>query len=437
MSPETETAEQVLDVVIEKMVYGGEGLARTPQGVLLVAGVLPGERARVQVEERRQGVRRARLRELLAASPKRIVPDCPYFGRCGGCHYQHTSYQRQLEIKKEVLLECFERIGKLHLDIPITVLPSEPWHYRNRTRFQIENQSSVFQMGYFELSSHHLCPVERCPISVPAINAAIEKLNHGVGASCFPEGKAELELFASDSGQALLATVYSSAAPPENFGEMLMSAIPGLKSVGWFEKFSWRQRVWGAGAITVHVGEFHYRVSHDSFFQPNRFLSEPMIHAVLGDLEGAHALDLYAGVGFFTIPLARRFQHVTAVEAHAASAQDLRTNVGVVGTRARAYHSNAEKFLSGGAGGARGAQNWDAVVVDPPRSGLNRAVVEPLRRLGPKRLVYVSCDPTTLARDLKALLLESAEYRIRSLHLVDQFPQTFHVETVVHLDRNG
>ena len=429
MSPETETAEQVLDVVIEKMVYGGEGLARTSQGVLLVAGVLPGERARVQVEERRQGVRRARLRELLAASPKRIVPDCPYFCRCG--HYQHTSYPRQLEIKKEVLLECFERVGKLHLDIPVTVLPSEPWHYRNRTRLQIEKQSSVFQIGYFELSSHRLCPVERCPISVPAINTVIEKLNHGVGASCFPEGKAEIELFASDSGQALLATVYSSAAPPENFGEMLMSAIPEIKSVGWFEKFSWRQRVWGAGAITYHVGEFHYRVSHDSFFQPNRFLSEPMIHAVLGDLEGAQALDLYAGVGFFTVPLARRFQQVTAVEAHVASAQDLSTNVGVVGTRARAYHSNAEKFLSGG------ARNWDTVVVDPPRSGLNRAVVEPLRRLRPKRLVYVSCDPTTLARDLKVLLLESAEYRIRSLHLVDQFPQTFHVETVVHLDRNG
>ncbi|MBI1956274.1 MAG: 23S rRNA (uracil(1939)-C(5))-methyltransferase RlmD, partial [Acidobacteria bacterium] len=385
----------------------------------------------VQVEERRHGVRRGRLLELLAASPDRIVPDCPYFGRCGGCHYQHTSYQRQLEIKKEVLLECFERIGKLHLDIPITVLPSEPWHYRNRTRFQVEKQASVFQIGYFELSSHRLCPVERCPISAPAINTAIEKLNHGVGAACFPEGKAELELFASDSGQALLATVYSSVAPPENFGEMLMSAIPEVKSVGWFEKFSRRQRVWGAGAITYHVGEFHYRVSHDSFFQPNRFLPEPMIRAVLGDLEGAQALDLYAGVGFFTVPLARRFEQVTAVEAHAASAQDLRTNVGVVGTRARAYNSNAEKFLS------RMKKTWDAVVVDPPRSGLSRGVVEPLRRLRPKRLVYVSCDPTTLARDLKVLLLESAEYRIRSLHLVDQFPQTFHVETVVHLDQAG
>ncbi|MBI4465787.1 MAG: 23S rRNA (uracil(1939)-C(5))-methyltransferase RlmD, partial [Acidobacteria bacterium] len=430
MPPETETAAQVLDVVIEKMVYGGEGLARTPQGVLLVGGVLPGERAKVQIEEKRHGVRRARLRELLVASPERVIPDCPYFGRCGGCQYQYASYQRQLELKREILIECFERIGKLRLEIPVTLVPSEPWHYRNRTRFQIEKQAAAFQIGYFELSSHRLCPVERCPISAPAINAAIEKLNQGVGASHFPDGKAEIELFASDSGQALLATVYSPAAPPENFGEMLMSAIPEVKSVGWFEKLSRRQKVWGEGFIVYHVGEFHYRVSHDSFFQTNRFLPESMIRAALGDLEGTRALDLYAGVGFFTIPLARRFAQVTAVEAHAASAQDLATNAGVVGTRARACHSNVEKFLSGV------TKKWDAVVVDPPRSGLNRVVIGHLCRLRTPRLVYVSCDPTTLARDLKALM-EGAEYRIRSLHLVDQFPQTFHVETVVHLDQAG
>ncbi|MBI3895584.1 MAG: class I SAM-dependent RNA methyltransferase [Acidobacteria bacterium] len=429
MPPETETAEKVLDVAIEKMVYGGEGLARTPQGVLLVAGVLPGERAKVQIEEKRQGVLRARLLEVLVASPDRVVPEHPYFSRCGGCVYQHLSYLRQLEIKKEVLLECLERIGKLHLDMPVVMIPSEPWHYRNRSRFQIKKEASVFQIGYFEVSSHRLCAVERCPLSPPAINAALEQLNQGVGASCFPEGRSELELFASDSGQALLASVYSPALPQENFGEVLMTAIPGLESVGWFEKPSRRPKTWGAGAITYHVGEFHYRISHDSFFQPNRFLPEAMIYAVLGDLEGTRGLDLYAGVGFFTLPLARRFEQMTAVEAHGASAQDLKSNVGVVGTRARAYHSSVEKFLSAT------SRNWDALVVDPPRNGLNRVVIEHLCRLQPKRLVYVSCDPTTLARDLKALS-GGARYRIRSLHLVDQFPQTFHLETVVHLEAN-
>ncbi|MBI4460063.1 MAG: class I SAM-dependent RNA methyltransferase [Acidobacteria bacterium] len=430
MPPETETAEQVLDVLIEKMVYGGDGLARTSQGVILVPDVLPGESARVQLRERRHGVWRGRLLEILSSSPDRVVPEHPYFSRCGGCLYQHIAYPRQLEIKKEILLESLERIGKLHLCVPVIVASSEPWQYRNRSRFQTEKEPSTFRIGYFEASSHSLCPVESCPISAPAINSVLAKLNAGAGASCFPQGKAELELFASDSGHALLATVYASSPPPENFGDSLMAAIPELKSVGWLDQVSGRPSVWGAGAVTYHVGEFHYRVSHDSFFQPNRFLLEQMIDAVLGDLEGARALELYAGVGFFTVPLARRFQQVTAVEAHSSSALDLKTNSGVVGLRASPYHADVEKFLS------RAAKSWDAIVVDPPRSGLHRAIVEHLSRLRPGRLVYVSCDPTTLARDLK-LFSESAGYRVRSLHLLDQFPQTFHIETVVHLEQPG
>ena len=154
-----------------------------------------------------------------------------------------------------------------------------------------------------------------------------------------------------------------------------------------------------------------------------------MIPAVVGDLEGNWALDLYAGVGFFTIPLARRFERVVAVETDAPSARDLASNVGVVGGRARADRKTVENFL------ATNSRPWDAVVVNPPRSGLNRMVVEPLCRLRPPRLVYVSCDPTTLARDLAALTHDA--YQIRSVHLVDQFPQTFHLESIVHLEKVG
>jgi 23S rRNA (uracil1939-C5)-methyltransferase len=426
-----ETIGRNIDVSIEKMVYGGEGLARTAEGVLLVPLVLPGERASVQLEERRQGVRRGRLLQVLEPSADRIPAECPYFARCGGCHYQHIRYERQLQVKQDILKECFERVGKIRLEVPIAVLPSEPWQYRNRTRFQIHKESSRFEIGYFELLSHRLCPIEHCPVSSPAINDVLGKFCQGAGAACFPEGDAELELFASDTGQAMMATVYSSEAAPPVFGEALQSTIPQITSVCWRRQRSNREtakiHTWGNGSIAYHVGEFHYRVGHESFFQTNRFVLDDFIRAAVGDLEGKRALDLYAGVGLFTIPLARRFEKVAAVESHPASARDLESNVGVVGARARAYRLTAEKFL------ATASPGWEVIVADPPRSGLNRLVLEHLCRLRPRLFVYISCDPATQARDLATLI--RAGYGIRSVHLVDLFPQTFHVESVVHMER--
>ncbi|MBI4464165.1 MAG: 23S rRNA (uracil(1939)-C(5))-methyltransferase RlmD [Acidobacteria bacterium] len=427
MEPRSQTIGPMLDISIEKLVYGGDGLARTSQGVLLVPGVMPGERATVQVEPLRRGVRRGRLVELLAASQDRVAADCPYFARCGGCHYQHIRYERQLELKQEILRECLERTGKIRLEVPVRVLAAEPWHYRNRARLQVEKQTSVFQVGYFESFSQRLCAVESCPISSPAINEVIQKFSQGAGASCFPEGKTEVELFASETDQALLATVYSSLEAPPDFGDKLMSMIPTVQSVAWLKRPEGRRTTWGSGMISYRVGEFHYRVSHDSFFQTNRFLLAEMIQAVVGDLEGKTALDLYAGVGFFTIPLTRRFEKLVAVENHPSSARDLASNVGVVEMRARAHRMAVEKFLQAA------ASKWEMILVNPPRSGLSRSVIEPLCRLRPTRLVYISCDPTTLARDLAAIT--SSGFHIRSVHLVDQFPQTFHLETIVHLER--
>jgi 23S rRNA (uracil1939-C5)-methyltransferase len=429
----SQPVEQTLNVSIEKMVYGGEGLARTDEGVLLVPLVLPGERASVQLQERQKGVRRGRLLEVLYASPDRVAAECPYFARCGGCHYQHIRYDKQLGLKKEILRESFERIGKIRLETPISVIASEPWHYRNRTRLQIQKEFSRFEIGYFETLSHQICPVEICPISSPGINDALAQLAHGVGAACFPDGAAEIELLASDSDRELLATVYSSEAAPAVFGDALHSAIPSVKSVEWRQKFSPRLSPtvtnWGNGSITYHVGDHHYKVGHDSFFQINRFLPEAFIGAVVGDLEGQSVLELYAGVGYFTIPLAHRFAKVAAVESHPASARDLASNVGVVGDRARAYHLTAEKFLM------TASRNWDVIVANPPRGGLNKIVLEHVSRLRPQCFVYVSCDPATLVRDLGTLI--RAGYRLRSVHLIDQFPQTYHIESIVHLEHTA
>lgn len=424
-----------LNVSIEKMVYGGEGLARTQEGVLLVPLVLPGERVAVQPEDRSKGVRRARLLQVAEPSADRVSARCPYFGHCGGCQYQHIGYNRQLQIKQEILRECFERIGKIRIEVPISVIASEPWQYRNRTRLRIHKERQSFQIGYFELLSHHLCPIDHCPISSPLINDVISKLAGGLGADSFPDGSAEIEVLASDSGQSLLATVYSAEPAPHAFGDVIRNALPAITSVCWRQEAAGRQAgrprkaaaVWGSGYIVYHVGEFHYRVGHESFFQTNRFLLQELIGAAVADLDGQRALDLYAGVGLFTLPLARRFENVAAVEADASAARDLVSNIGVVSGRARAYRLTAEKFV------ATALPNWDVIVTDPPRNGLGKIVRENLCRLRPRRLVYISCDPTTLARDIAAF--SGCGYRIRSVHLADLFPQTFHMESVVHMER--
>jgi 23S rRNA (uracil1939-C5)-methyltransferase len=257
-----------------------------------------------------------------------------------------------------------------------------------------------------------------------------------VGTAVFPDcgpeepgGQLELELFASDNDRTMLATIYSSVAPPPGFGDELQKAVPVLESVCWRCRSSQTETVWGSGAVIFRVGEFHFRVSHDAFFQTNRYLLEAMIQTVRQDMEGDRALDLYAGVGLFALPLARHFEKVAAVEAGDTAARDLAANVGVVGGRARAFHKIVEKFL------AITSTNWDLVVVDPPRSGLTQGVANHLRRILPRRLVYVSCDPTTLARDMA--LLTPSPFRIQSVELVDQFPQTFHIESVVHLEQSG
>ena len=424
---------QRLTVSIEKLVHGGEGLARTPEGVLLVPRVLPGETAEVETEPRRQGVRRARLTRLASVSADRITPECPHFARCGGCQFQHIPYDLQLRLKQEIFEETFQRIGKFPLDAPVTVLASPPWRYRNRVRLRVSKQAEQFEIGYLEFSSHLLCPVEQCPIASDSINAALGALQAGTGAALFSDGEAELELFAAEPpaqpgpqpGARLLATVYAAEAPAKEFGEHLMRELPAIESVCW-KQHGGPERNWGSGCVVCHAGEFAYRVSHHSFFQSNRFLLGGMVEAVVDDLGGERALELYAGVGLFTLPLAQRYENVAAVEADRSSARDLACNAAVAGHRVRAYHATAEKFL------ARLASVPQAILANPPRSGLTKAVTGHLLRLRPQRFVYVSCEPATLARDLAAMT--AAGYRLRSVHLADQFPQTYHLESIVHLE---
>lgn len=430
-----------MQLKIEKLIYGGAGLARLPGDErgpgksAFVPFVLEGEQVEATLIEQKPGFARARLGSVIENSPSRIQPGCPYFQRCGGCHYQHTSYENQLVIKAAILRETLRRTAKIELPCELQIRPSPEWNYRNRTRLKVQT-APQFALGYYKFQSHELLPVEQCPISSPLINRAIEAVWSAERGGEFPESVCEVEFFADHADSALLLEVYCAAGtspePAEQACHSLIQLLPEIKGVVAFEQPRTGQLAEPkklaeekASALPYDIGDVAYHVSAGAFFQVNRFLTEDLLRIVTDSASGQLALDLYAGVGLFSVALTRSFPQVIAVEASQTSHSDLRHNAP---PEVKAVRATTEQFLAKASG-----PRPDFIVADPPRGGLGENVVCKLVKLGAPRMTYVSCDPSTLARDLR--LLVSSGYRIERAHLIDLFPQTFHIESVFHLAR--
>ena len=391
-------------ISVEKLVYGGEGLARVEGRVVLTPFVLPGEKARVEAAEERPGLVRARLLEVVEPAPMRVAADCPYFGRCGGCHYQHAFYLYQLAAKAAILGEELRRLGKIEPPEEIGIVSGEEWEYRNRSQFHIEGN----ELGYLEARSHRLCPIGHCPISSPAVNRAVTTLREMLRDPRWPRFVRSLEVFTNEC-QVQINILEAGQPVARRFFEWCAERIEG----------------YAPGEIDYPVGEDVFRVSRHSFFQVNRHLPSRLQDVALEGAAGESALDLYAGVGLFALPLARRFASVTAVESGSTAVRDLEFNAERAGLRVTAERGAVERYLE------KLERAPDFVLLDPPRAGLGKAVTAHLARLRPPRLTIVSCDPSTLARDLAALV--AAGYRLDKLTVVDLFPQTYHLESVARL----
>jgi 23S rRNA (uracil1939-C5)-methyltransferase len=429
-----------LEITIEKLVYGGDGLARLPADehgrgkALFVPFVLEGEEVEVAITEQKPGFARGRAEQILKASPFRVAAGCPYFQVCGGCHYQHAAYTHQLDVKTTILKENLRRIAKLELASEIHVHPSPEWNYRNRTRLKVRTAPD-FALGYFKFNSHDLLPVEQCPISSPLINQAIKALtDKGSELSQVLEGVQEIEFFANADDTRLLLEAYCAPdmqprAARDAAGQLQM-VLPQIAGVAAFRNDlrGTPERIAEAGTpeLTYVTQQASYRVSAGSFFQVNSNLTDELVTLVASGRSGRTALDLYAGVGLFSSVLSREFERVIAVESSPLSYADLRYNSPV---NVKAVQAMSEQYLKNVAGKLQP----DLVVVDPPRNGLGESVIHALVSLGAPRMTYVSCDPATLSRDLGRLL--NSGYRVEQAHLVDLFPQTYHLESVFHLVR--
>jgi 23S rRNA (uracil1939-C5)-methyltransferase len=409
---------------IEKMVYGGEGLARVQGQVLLAPLVLPGELVEIQLVKDDPRLLRGCVTKILETSPRRVAAACQYFTQCGGCHYQQASYEDQLRFKSDILVETLRRIGKLDAPEP-EIVSGEPWAYRNRAQFKVVKRGRDFHLGYLEAASNRLVDIEACPIVSPAINALLPELREVGHRSDFKNGTAEIEIV--DGGGEILITVRSDERFPDTLVTALRERVPSLVSIARGDAQGGFFRLWGGGHVTCTAGGFGYRVSHGVFFQVNRFLADTLADIAVRELSGKLALDLYAGAGFFTLPLARRFEKVEAVETNSAAVRDLRANCGIAKIDNVGTHRVATtEYLAGYDG-----PTPDAVLLDPPRAGLGHAGTQHLAKLGAPVIVYVACDPPTLSRDLA--LLVAAGYKLEKVFMVDLFPQTFHIESVVVL----
>ena len=379
-------------ITIEKLVYGGDGLGRVDGRVVLTPFVLPGEQASVEQKDHLH----ARLLRVEQPAPERVEPGCPYFGVCGGCHYQHAAYEYQLDQKVSILREVMRRVGKFDAPSEIQVVSGPEWQYRNRSQFHIREG----KLGYLKTGSHELVPIERCPISSPMLNEGIRALNSMLQDRRFPQFIKEIELFTNET-QTQVNVLQTTRPVARSFFDWAAERIPGYVD----------------GPITYQG----FRVSYKSFFQVNRFLVDPLVEAALGDAEGRSALDLYAGVGLFAWSMTSRFERVTGVESSAAAVADFLHNV----PKASGVRAPVDEYLAGQ------TEAPDFVLADPPRAGLGKHAVRHLVRLRPKRIHIVACDPATLARDMAPLLAEG--YLLEKMILVDLFPQTYHMETIVRL----
>jgi 23S rRNA (uracil1939-C5)-methyltransferase len=399
----------VIEVRAERLAYGGDAVARFEGLAVFVPLAAPGDRLRVRITERKERYARAVILEIVSPSPSRRIPPCSLFGVCGGCQLQHLSYDAQIEAKIGFVRDALARIGRIEWPHSIAVRRAQEFQYRARAQIKVEeaaiDSGGELRIGFNKAGSRSVCDVADCLVLVPELNNALKDLRTGLklaktkGRKGLPE---EIEMAAART---------TVAVSPR---------VGGL----------------GAGAIEHIVRGAGYRFSVETFFQVNPFLLDDLVREAVDGAAGRLAIDLYAGVGLFTIQLARSFDRVVGVESDPVAAGFARENIAANKAANIEFHNErVEAWLKRSVGGFEkgNSERPDIILLDPPRGGASEAIPLILD-LRPKRITYVACDPTTLARDLGKLV--GSAYKIEAITALDLFPQTYHIETVVKLSRS-
>jgi 23S rRNA (uracil1939-C5)-methyltransferase len=405
---------ETITINAERPAYGGITIGRSGGKVVMITGAIPGETVEARIDLEKKDYSTATVLRVLEPSPDRVVPGCPYFGSCGGCHLQHIEYARQVSLKQEVLADCIRRMAGLEPDFQ-PPLNGPPWGYRRRAQFKVSRGKA----GLYRGKTRDVIDMDSCPVMAPEVNAMLAKargLVRGLDVR-------ELHISCGDGPVALVKT----GEGPKSAWDRLAGSMLALGFAGVFVETG-RKRVlkYGRGFTTFELGGLSYTVSPMSFFQGNWGVNRELVRAViegLGPPDGKTVLDLYSGAGNFSLPIALKAGKVTAVEENPYAVEDGRRNAGLSGIKNCTFvRSGVDSLKSSGA--------VDVLIIDPPRTGLANKAADIILSAAPSRIVYVSCNPASFARDLKKL---SELYDVESVRLVDFFPQTYHIESVAFL----
>jgi 23S rRNA (uracil1939-C5)-methyltransferase len=412
-------SRQFLEIEIEKLIYGGDGLSRHQGKVVFVPYSAPGDRLLIRSVLEKKNYIRGEIVKILLKGPGRSNPICPHFGKCGGCQWQHLDYPQQLHGKEQILREIFHHRFPYtqNLPISITACPT-PFAYRSRARVQIRNSNSGTSVGFFRSGSHTVEAIEFCPLLRAPLNRALHSLRLAQSDAGISGDVMECDIAGSYEEDLWTAAPAGDAGKTKN-----TRPLPEDKA---------REK---EVVLKRKVGGFLYRIAASVFFQANDFLISELVRLVREMAEGTRtdvALDLFAGVGLFTLPLSGHFKSVIAVENSPPASRFCRDNAWNAGI------GNVQIVCAGVAQWMESIRpatlgKIDLILLDPPRSGAGTMVMEQIRALSPQTILYVSCDPQTLSRDLSCIPFE--EYRIDRIIGLDMFPQTYHFETVVRLTR--
>lgn len=415
---------------VERPVAGGRMLARIDGRVVLVSGAIPGERVQVRVDRTSRGVAFATVVDVLRPSPDRRVPACD--AACGGLDYAHISQARQREFKAAIVIDTFRRVGKLTVDWPVTVAPSPEDGYRLRGRLHVRGGRA----GFFLEGTNRLCDAaatrQFAPDVVPAVAALLESITavvDDIDSIVVAEnvtGDTRVVHLEPREGRRLSEDHVAGALTPEIDGVTVRMGTRTIVAAGRATVTDTADALCGREDHGMPGAQWTRRAA--SFFQSNRHVVGTLLSRIVDEARGARVLDLYAGVGLFSVGLAAAGRTVVAVEGDPTSAADLEDNAAVFGPALSVRPTSVESALATLAPGCA-----DAIVLDPPRTGVSPVALAAVVRLDAPRIVYVSCDPATLARDAAALV--KAGYQLRGLDAFDMFPNTSHIEALAVFER--
>ncbi len=408
---------------VNSLAFGGKGVVRSEGLVIFVPFTAPGERVRLRVVKKHKRFADGELIDVLESSPERISASCPYYGRCGGCQLQHVSYAEQLRQKHNFVSDALQRIGKIRLENPVPIVSADPiWGYRRHIHLSLDASTGPYRAGYICIDGTTHLPINQCPIFLPA---KLDLLD-GIVDLIPVEGDARLGIYKNDD-RFIVAYEFSQQFPP-NLEEIVQKQLEQYPQIqGVTARCSSKTRTWGDPVGTFLLDGLQVTFSPLAFVQ-NHPQQSAAIYKKMVELSGKSVLDLYCGIGSLSLLLARNGVKVAGIENSADAIRLAIINATQNNLKATFICDDVSKKIR-----ELLQQQWDTVIVNPPRTGLDPVTLRSLLQARPQQILYLSCMPATLARDLAAA--QQAGYRINFIQAYDMFPQTTHVETLVELVR--